>query len=45
MSDRIKKLGRELADQHMKGYAVGRREALADAKARIEGERIESDGI
>lgn len=37
MSDRIKKLGRELADQHMKGYAVGRREALADAKARIEG--------
>ncbi len=36
MSDRIKKLGRELADQHMKGYAVGRREALADAKARIE---------
>ena len=45
MSDRIKKLGRELADQHMKGYAVGRREALADAKARIEGERIESDGM
>ena len=39
MSHRIKKLGRELADQYEKGYSVGRKAGLAEARTKIEGLR------